>query len=142
MPPGSEANTRLHRLLLYRRRRYIDAPDYDTLDATLSSPDKRMQVTILHSNNMNKKNESKTQGETQAQTQAADDAPGLSSKEVNTTTAKDPQDSEGNTSGTKRGKVTVWDPFTGNLHHLPICSQSEIEKAIKKFQVGRLNTLH
>ncbi|XP_045132471.1 matrix metalloproteinase-21-like [Portunus trituberculatus] len=146
VPPGSEANTRLHRLLLYRRQRLNDPPGYDTLDVRLRSPDKRMQVTILHSNHKSNKDKNQTQITTQAQTQAAgDDAPGLSPKESNTTTSNDPKESEVNTPNTKQSKVTVWDPFTGYLHHLPICSQGEIEKAIKKFQkvyhVGNGGTL-
>ncbi|KAK8399067.1 hypothetical protein O3P69_004264 [Scylla paramamosain] len=145
VPPGSEANTRLHRLLLYRRRRLIDPPSYGTLDVRLRSPDKRMQVTILHSNHKSNDDKDKTQAQTQAQTQAADDAPGLPYKENNKTTSNNPKESDVKILNTKHSKVTVWDPFTGYLHHLPICSQGEIEKAIKKFQkvyhVGNGGTL-
>lgn len=37
----------------------------------------------------------------------------------------------------KRRTVTVWDPFSGHLHHLPICSPGDIAKAVRKFQVSQ-----
>lgn len=33
------------------------------------------------------------------------------------------------------GTVAVWDPNTATLRYLPICSQKDIQEAVKKFQV-------
>ena len=135
VPPGSKTNTRLHRLLLYRRRHLV-TPGHDSLNVKLTSPDKHKPLTDLHSNNEGTDDKVFEKSSSRINTQAADDLTIPSSKESIKTDFDGAKESIVKTSKEERSTVTVWDPFTGCLHHLPICSRDQIEKAIKKFQVG------
>ncbi|KAG0725430.1 Matrix metalloproteinase-21 [Chionoecetes opilio] len=138
VPPGSEANTHLHRLLLYRRR-HLAGPGLDKFDIRTKPSSKRTSLKDLHSSHKSDDNKSLEKMSSRTKTEVVDD------KQVLPSTLKKPKETLVHPETLQRGTVTVWDPFTGGLHHLPVCSRTQIEKAVKKFQevyhVGNGGTL-
>lgn len=137
VPSGSEANTRLHRLLLYRRRHLLPSGP-DTLDGSMPASGKHMLMKDLHQRHNSDEDEEfeKAISGTRAPTE---DKPQLgASKGIpSSSSSRNPDKDLVKYIDSKRRTVTVWDPFSGHLHHLPICSPGDIAKAVRKFQVSQ-----
>lgn len=134
VPAGSEANTRLHRLLLYRRRHLLPPIPY-TRDGSVPAPGRHVLMKDLHSSH-NRNDEGF--GKAKSGTTASDEnKPQLGApQEMLSSFSRNPDKDLVKYIDSKHRTVTVWDPFTGYLHHLPICSPGDIAKAVKKFQVS------
>lgn len=102
VPPGSENNTRLHRLLLYR---LPDTHHHSQASTTLRFTGRLSGVWRGDS--------------------GRPEVYGVSQEVVKSEVYGKPAP----------GTVAVWDPNTATLRYLPICTQKDIQEAVKKFQV-------
>lgn len=102
VPPGSENNTRLHRLLLYR---LPDTHHHSQASTSLKFTGRLSGVWKGGS--------------------GRPEVYGVSQELVKSEVYGNPVP----------GTVAVWDPNTATLRYLPICTQKDIQEAVKKFQV-------
>nr|XP_045595035.1 uncharacterized protein LOC123756091 [Procambarus clarkii] len=130
VPPGSEGNTRLHRLLLYRRRHPPPAlprhpPDF-RLAAGVGGSHPPLPTTVHHK-------VGRVLGE---RTSPAENLDVPSARQDLLSPAWGARKRAGGSLQQERRPptVAVWDPDTSRLHHLPVCSLSQIQHAITKFQ--------
>lgn len=129
VPPGSEANTRLHRLLLYRRR-HLASPAHHFHDGGVSESDEHKLGEHLPLSHNTDGDERLLKAPSEGKPQTG------SSKRVHSSSSGNADKDLVQDFDSTRHTVTVWDPFSGYLHHLPICSPGDIAKAVRKFQVG------
>ncbi|KAK4317820.1 hypothetical protein Pmani_011144 [Petrolisthes manimaculis] len=101
VPPGSENNTRLHRLLLYR------LPD--------THHHSQASTTLKFSGRLSGAWRGGERGR---------EVYGVNQEVVKSEVYGNPLP----------GTVAVWDPDTVTLRYLPICTQTDIQEAVKKFQ--------
>ncbi|XP_050718993.1 uncharacterized protein LOC126999901 isoform X2 [Eriocheir sinensis] len=133
VPSGSEANTRLHRLLLYRRRHLLPSGP-DTLDGSVPVSDKHMLMKDLHQRHNSDEDEGFEKAISGTRAPTEDKSQLGASKGILSSSSRNPDKDLVKYIDSKRRTVTVWDPFSGHLHHLPICSPGDIAKAVRKFQ--------
>lgn len=142
VPPGSEGNTHLHRLLLYRAQRYIDTPRYHPLDFRLTDtdmyevpPDRYQYDTGRHVGRVEGVlGQDPVPQEDLDVPSVRQDLLAVIGNSRRRSTPSEWQQSDGKET---RLTVAVWDPITNHLQHLPVCTQTEIQEAVKKFQVNQ-----
>ncbi|XP_071551072.1 uncharacterized protein [Panulirus ornatus] len=136
VPPGSESNTHLHRLLLYRTQRYVETPRYDPLDFRLTDtdmyelpPERYQYNTGIHVEGVPKE-EPVPKEDLDVPSARQDLLADLDTSQRRST----PSEWQPLAGRDTRPTVAVWDPVTSQLHHLPVCTKTEIQEAVKKFQ--------
>ncbi|KAG7158678.1 Matrix metalloproteinase-21-like [Homarus americanus] len=133
VPPGSEDNVRLHRLLLYRRQQSPNTPQYDPLDFRLVAP---------HTRNLPQQTEYHTSGDHSMErmhrweTLPQEDLqiPSVRQDLLSPLWSSRTSASQKELKGEEGPSVAVWDPDTNQLHYLSVCSDAQIQQAVHKFQ--------